>query len=91
MQKHLDTIIVGVLVFLLVVIILAIRPGYEPVEVSDDAIALMEGRINPDGEPVMAEEMNDAETEDMSEEESDEDAEGDQDTEAEETDEDSES
>lgn len=63
MQKHLDTIIVGVLVFLVMVIILAVRPGYTPVEVTDDAMALMAGQVDFDGEPIMDEDAEAVEDE----------------------------
>jgi formate hydrogenlyase subunit 4 len=53
MQKYLDTILVGVLAFVVVVIFLAIRPGYTPVEVSEEAITLTEGEINIEGEAII--------------------------------------
>lgn len=39
MSKYLDTILVGVVTALIVIIILAIKPGYTPPEVSEEAMA----------------------------------------------------
>jgi hypothetical protein len=38
MQKYWDTIVVGVITFIVVAIILVIKPGYTPVEVTDDVL-----------------------------------------------------
>jgi len=73
MQKYLDAIIVGVLTFLVALIMLIVKPGYTPVEVSDDAIALTAGEINFEGE---VEEMEEIEIQ----EEEIEDTEGDSET-----------
>ncbi|MEO0560513.1 MAG: hypothetical protein AAF125_00265 [Chloroflexota bacterium] len=53
MPKNLDVIAVGVITFLVAVIYLAIRPGYTPVDVSDEALALTAGEITIEGEPVL--------------------------------------
>ncbi len=38
MLKNWDTILVGIATFVIVAIILAVRPGYTPIEVSDEVL-----------------------------------------------------
>lgn len=38
MEKYIDTIVVGVATFIIVAIILAVKPGYTPIEVSDEIL-----------------------------------------------------
>jgi hypothetical protein len=52
MQKYMDTIIVGALAFLVALLMLIFKPGYTPVEVTDEAQALTAGEINFDGEEI---------------------------------------
>jgi hypothetical protein len=51
MQKYMDTVLVGVVTLIVVVIVLIGKPFYTPVEVTDDALALVAGEITVDGEP----------------------------------------
>lgn len=61
MGKYIDTILVGVVTFVIVAIILAVKPGYTPIEVSEEIlnppVAVEEETVESTEEPTEADLM----------------------------------